>query len=463
MPDASAVKFASLAAATFVSEDLACVTAGLLIASGQLDWSVGLAACAAGIFTGDVAIYAAGRAFPANTARWAPARRWFARFGDGAVFVSRFLPGFRVATYWAAGALRMPFLKFSTYLGSGVILWTLLLVGLTALLGRAPNLLWLALPAAAFALLRNTRWSRWEFWPAWAAYLPLIPWLLWLALRHRSFTVFLQANPGMKNGGLVGESKSESLAYLQTGAPDHVAPFVTARSAAEAKAFATRYPLVLKPDVGERGKGVVIARTPEDVDTYFQTARGTTIAQRYVGGEEFGLFYQRRPDDERGRLVSITSKTFPQVTGDGRRTVEELVRADERACFLVEAYRQSCRTPFDTIPAPGEAVELVEIGSHCRGTVFLDGSALWTEALEQAVDRVARTHPGFFFGRFDVRAESADALRRGEFRVLELNGVGAEPAHVYDPRVSLAEAYRVLGEHWRQAFAIGAANRRRLA
>ncbi|MBL8232443.1 MAG: VTT domain-containing protein [Bryobacterales bacterium] len=459
MPDADSVKFLGLAAATLASEDLACVSAGLLIASGHMGWAAGIAACAAGIFVGDVAIYLAGRAFPADRMRWEPARRWFARYGDGAVFVSRFLPGFRVATYLAAGAMRMPFVKFAAYLAAAVAIWTPGLVGATAMLGSAPNLLWFALPAAAMVALRNTRWSRWEFWPAWAAYLPLIPYLFWLGVRHRSFTVFMKANPGMKNGGLVGESKSESLAHLHRGAPEYVAPFTLARNAAEATAAGHGYPLVLKPDVGERGKGVVIARSAGGVAAYFQTPRGATIAQEYVSGEEFGLFYQRHPRDSRGRLVSITRKTFPTVTGDGERTVEQLVRADERARFLLEAYRHACRTPFDSIPPAGQRVALVEIGSHCRGTIFLDGSALWTEALDRAVDRVAQAHPGFYFGRFDVRAASVEALQRGEFLVLELNGVGAEPAHIYDPAVSLSAAYRALLAHWREAFAIGSAAR----
>lgn len=453
--------FLGLAGATFLSEDLACIAAGLLIASGQWEWTAGIAACAAGIFAGDVAIYAAGRALPLNRERWQPAQRRFARLGDTVVFVSRFMPGFRVPTYLAAGALRMPFLKFAAYLGTSVAIWTTLLVGGTAMLGRAPDLLWLAVPAAVFVLLRRSRWSRWEFWPAWAAYLPLIPYLLWLGIRYRSFTAFLSANPGMKNGGLVGESKSETLRHLRAGAPEHV-PMWSLVRACEAKAFARQYPIVLKPDVGERGKGVKIVRSDAEVDEYFRGGtRGAIIAQQYVDGEEFGLLYYRHPQEDRGRLVSMTHKVFPSVTGDGRRTIEELVRAGERSRNLVEAYRQACRRPFDDIPAEGEAVPLVDVGSHCRGAIFLDGSALWTDALERAVDRLAQTHPGFYFGRFDVRTVSKESLQRGEFQVLELNGVGAEPTHIYDPAISLVEAYGTLMRHWRQAFETGATNRRR--
>ena len=40
-------------------------------------------------------------------------------------------------------------------------------------------------------------------------------------------------------------------------------------------------------------------------------------------------------------------------------------------------------------------------------------------------------------------------------------GVTAEATHIYDPRYRVWQAYRVLFEQWRAAFAIGAANRQR--
>jgi hypothetical protein len=73
---------------------------------------------------------------------------------------------------------------------------------------------------------------------------------------------------------------------------------------------------------------------------------------------------------------------------------------------------------------------------------------------------VARRFDGFYFGRFDVRAASAEAFSRGEFTVIELNGVTSEPTHIYDPHVTLIDAYRALFEQWSLAFEIGAANAR---
>jgi hypothetical protein len=112
------------------------------------------------------------------------------------------------------------------------------------------------------------------------------------------------------------------------------------------------------------------------------------------------------------------------------------------------------------VPDRGEVVSLAELGSHCRGAVFLDGGHLLTDWLSSAVDAIACNFPGFYFGRFDVRASTLADFQAGRFQILELNGVSAEATHIYDPSVSLLEAYRVLFSQWRIAFEIGAHNRR---
>lgn len=302
------------------------------------------------------------------------------------------------------------------------------------------------------------RLVRWEFWPSWAAYLPLLPYLCYLAIRHRSWSLFTVANPGMPAGGVKGESKSEILQHLSR-VPDLVAPHVLLPSGATFQADS--FPLVLKPNVGERGLGVAILRSQREVDAYLKAAEGETIVQTYVPGCEFGVYYVRYPDEPQGKVLYITEKRFPSVTGDGRKTLKRLILDDSRAVCMASAYFRVAKRGLDEVPALGEEVQLVEIGSHCRGAVFLDASHRITEELTRAIDRVSQAHPGFHLGRYDVRADSVDSLQRGQFQVIELNGVSAEATHVYDPALSIFEAYRVLGLHWRMAFEIGAIHRSR--
>jgi len=45
--------------------------------------------------------------------------------------------------------------------------------------------------------------------------------------------------------------------------------------------------------------------------------------------------------------------------------------------------------------------------------------------------------------------------------ILELNGAGAEPAHIYHPGFSLWAGYRVLVQHWQILYQISRENHRR--
>ena len=260
----------------------------------------------------------------------------------------------------------------------------------------------------------------------------------------------------------MGESKSRILDYLSR-VDGAVPAYRLVRDAREARQFmrerGLEFPVVLKPDVGERGAGVAIIRTDRELEERLRNTAEPVILQQYAAGLEFGVFYFRYPNEPKGRILSITEKRFPELTGDGRHSLDELILRDSRAVCLAGAYARAARRPLHDRPAAGERIQLVEIGSHCRGAIFLDGSHLKTNALEAAVDRISQAHPGFYFGRYDVRTPSLADFQAGRFQVIELNGVSAEATHIYDPAVSLLEAYRVLFRHWRLAFAIGDINR----
>jgi hypothetical protein len=116
---------------------------------------------------------------------------------------------------------------------------------------------------------------------------------------------------------------------------------------------------------------------------------------------------------------------------------------------------------LEEVPALGEVVRLVEIGTHCRGAIFVDGMKYKIAALEDAVEELARSFEGFYFGRFDLRAPSLEAFGEGDFKVLELNGVSSESTHIYDPKYRLVDAWGILCRQWRLAFEVGARNRAR--
>src|SRR5262249_32576188 len=137
-------------------------------------------------------------------------------------------------------------------------------------------------------IVRLMAWFRhWEFWPAWLFYLPLAPWYLWLSLRYRSLTIWTAANPGIPAGGVVGGSKFDILSQL----PQNIAmPTILIpqgehrdrlRVISSALATGWTFPLVLKPDAGQRGAGVRRVDNVTDVEKHLLANPDSVIVQPY--------------------------------------------------------------------------------------------------------------------------------------------------------------------------------------
>jgi len=499
-----------LALATLVSEDLTCIGAGLLVAQGTMSFLSATLACLFGIYFGDLLLFLAGRYLREPVLTRAPftwlikpqaltqGEHWFEREGAKAILLSRFLPGSRLPTYVAAGLMGASFWKFAFYFFVAAALWTPLLVGLASVLGSrmldyltiytnyalltfivSALGLWLIikfiLPLFSFRgrrLLLSSwrRKTRWEFWPMWAFYPPVIFYVLYLAIKHRSLTLFTVTNPGIYASGFIGESKSEILRNLSE-ADGFIARHVLIDTPSfeqrmeEVRRFMSEgelsFPIVLKPNAGQRGEGVGIIRSQQQLEAYLRQADHPVIAQEYAPGHEFGVFYYRYPAQAEGEIYAITDKRFPTVIGDGKSTLEELILKDERAVCMAPFYLDKHKDRLYEVPKANERVQLVEIGTHCRGAMFLDGEGVKTRELGAAVDRISKKFSGFYFGRYDIRTPSVEDFKRGKnFKIVELNGVTSEATNIYDPRNGLFKAYRVLMEQWRIAFEIAAENRK---
>jgi membrane protein DedA with SNARE-associated domain len=485
----------SLAVATLASEDLACIGAGLLAASGEIGVMTGIAGCAAGIVAGDVGLWAIGRVLPflcsvrlqADGGRPAKAGRYIRENTGRAILASRFLPGARLPLYLAAGAAGVSGLRFAFWAMVAALVWTPLLVLTTAAAGSAiaarlpmvfGALASIAIAGRWIAASHNrvrvrawfARYRRWEFWPMWLFYFPVAVRVLYLAVRHGGISTITAANPGMQDGGTVGESKADILRRLPAEWTVAFEPLDAGEPAARVSRVAETlrqrrwsFPIVLKPDVGQRGVGVKLMRSLADVERYLSVEHGAVIVQPYHEGPyEAGVFYYRRPGEARGRILSITDKRFPLVTGDGVATIEDLIWRHPR-------YRMQARTFLKrhdvvrhyVLPA-GERLQLAIAGNHAQGSLFRNGRHLITPALEERIDQIARSYPGFFIGRFDIRYRNPDAFAAGtDLAIVELNGATAESTEIYDPDGRLIDAYRQLFRQWSLVFEIGAANRAR--
>ncbi len=294
-----------------------------------------------------------------------------------------------------------------------------------------------------------------EYWPWQLIYLPVVPLYLYQALRQRRAVFFTNVNPAIDLGGFFGESKRAIYAQLPMESyPATV--LVPAGSTAEQVrslkcASGIDFPLIVKPDVGERGQGV--ARVEDEVSLVHALvgAQQDMLLQAMAQGEhEFGLMFMKDTESGRTELLSVCGKRFLGVVGDGVSTVEMLLLRSCRGSRQVDRLRRSSRVPLHYVPAPGERVTVEPIGNHCRGTVFFDACYLKGPALSAAMERLLSSTQGIHYGRVDVRAESEEALRAGRFTVIELNGVSSEPGHIYDPAYSIFRCWAELVRHVRR-------------
>ncbi len=315
------------------------------------------------------------------------------------------------------------------------------------------------------------KWKRltcWEFWPLWAVYPPVVLSLVWQGLRLRGMLLFTNCNPGIPASGFAMESKGDILKRLGQGGrgvvPSHwewLSDDLTARFD-QVMTFLDKDGIaVLKPDVGERGQGVAILRSVNEVKAWLEGfGDGRGQVQTYAGGIEFGVAWHRYPDAESGTISSVVRKHPQSVTGDGVSSLERLILADDRAVTMLPYYFQKLAERLHEVPELGEKVQLTELGTHARGAVFTDQRALITKELERAFDEAVPRDSGLCFGRFDVRVPDIDQFQAGQnIAILEFNGVTGEPAHIYQPGYAWWRGISDLITHWKVACEIGAAQR----
>lgn len=499
-----------LGIATLGSEDLTTITAGILVAEHTIHPLTAVLGCFFGIFIGDGLLYVVGYVVGRPALKLPILRnmmteeqvdkcaRWFEENGMIVIIASRFLPGTRLPTYFAAGLVGSGARYFLLASAIAVAIWTPLLVGVSWLFGEElmqmleahEQYKW---PVMGLSILlmfvlvrlmlklgdwrmrarirsRLRRFTRWEFYPLWLTYAPVVIFNLLLALRYRRLSPMLVSNPGIEYSGFVGESKQKIMEML-VDQPAFVAQFFNLEPTGSLETrkkkvqqwmvrFDLSYPIIMKPDVGQRGDGVARIKTDAELLHYLETCDVHVQVQEYLPGPyEFGISYCRYPWEEKGRVVGLTGKEFPRAVGDGEHTLYELILRNPLCMGRVHIFRERFKERLDEVLAIGEVVELVRAGNHCLGTLFNDGSYLLTPQLAARVDEISRSIKGFYIGRYDVRASDLEAFRSGEcFKIMELNGASAEPSFIYDTRHSLYYAYKMLFAHFADLWRIGMHN-----
>lgn len=255
------------------------------------------------------------------------------------------------------------------------------------------------------------KFSKYEFWPWWLFYLPILPYWLYLGIKNKSLAYFTVANPGIELGGFYGESKTEILDLIErkylpkTVVVDNSIDFGYILD--QMKGLGLIYPIIAKPDVGERGNQVILIHNQQELTLYNVNSKSKYIIQEYIDYTiELGVLYSRMPNSKKGEVSSITLKEFLSVIGDGKSTIKELMQKSLRARFQIERLSEELGDKMNIVINEGEVKLLEPIGNHCRGTKFIDNNFLINEKLNDVFDKICTPINGFYYGRFDLKVKS---------------------------------------------------------
>ena len=307
----------------------------------------------------------------------------------------------------------------------------------------------------------------WEYWPMWLVYFPVGFYYLYLSLKARSFFFFSAVNPSIETGGMFFESKWKIFELL----PKKYFPktiLITPECSidniySQMSGAIIAYPIIAKPDRGERGWCVKILHNNTDLIEYKKQLNVSFLIQEYVDYSlEFSVFYYRHPQQKNGFVTSVTLKKMLTIVGNGQETIEQLILKNNRAFLQLKKLKDNADIDFKRVLALNEELILVPYGNHVRGAMFLNYNHIIDQQLTNTFNNISTQIDDFYFGRFDLRCTSIEDLKQGKnIAILELNGSGAEPAHIYDPNFSFFKAQKVLAQHYKMMFAAAIENNKK--
>ena len=295
--------------------------------------------------------------------------------------------------------------------------------------------------------------THWETWDWRIKYIPIVPAWIWHCIRSRSFWFFTPSNPRLAFGGFEGETKMSIYKNLPRGSyPESV--LVNAGSSFSDLENMTNqkfsYPFAVKPDIGRMGFMFRIIKNAADLQLYHEKMPVDYIVQDLVTYPlEVSVFYYRLPHASSGTITGFIRKDFLEVTGDGISTLEQLMTDYPRIRFRLEEMRSKHLENLELVLKKGEAFCLSYALNLSRGGKMVNIEQEKDERLLKIFDDLSSYSNTLFYGRYDIKCSSIEELKQGKnFSILEYNGCGAEPHHVYGNGYSLVQACKILADHW---------------
>lgn len=304
----------------------------------------------------------------------------------------------------------------------------------------------------------------WETWHYLAKYIPIMPVWLWHCVKARSFWFFTPSNPSITFGGFEGESKQEMYDQLPPGSYPRsifIKPsfsFEEVQTLLQKNSFS--FPFAVKPDVGMMGFMFRRIHKEEELHLYHKKMPVDYFIQELVTYPlEVSVFYYRFPNQQKGTITGFLKKEFLEVVGDGKSTLWQLIQNYERVRFRLEEMQFKHANKLKDIIPEGKSFVLSYALNLSRGGRLVSLEHEKDEHLLKVFDDLSHYSKNFYYGRYDIKCTSINDLKQGKnFSILEFNGCGAEPHHIYGNGNNLFQAYKIVLHHWRMLYQISRYN-----
>lgn len=304
----------------------------------------------------------------------------------------------------------------------------------------------------------------WEYWNTNVVYFPIFFYWLYLSIKARSIGFFNASNPRIVNGGFALESKKEIYDLI----PKQYYPetlFFKANTTwndllSNLENTTIDFPFIIKPDVGLQGLRVEKINSIGELKRYFHQINYDFLIQECINYPlEIGLFYHRIPSLEKGKITGIVYKNFLIVKGNGTSTIQELIEENPRYALQFNTLKRKFGDKLNQVLPKEETLNLVPFGNHVRGSKFTDVSHWINDKLTETFNDICSQIPDFYFGRLDIMFQSREDLEQGKnFSIIELNGAGSEPTHIYDSKHSIFFAWKEIIKHYNILYKISTLN-----
>ncbi len=303
-----------------------------------------------------------------------------------------------------------------------------------------------------------------EYWPIWKVGITGIPAWFWYGIKSKNLTYFTAVNPAFEYSSFCQENKAEinkliPAKYLPTTI-DIEFPFRKEEifTVVNEKLF---FPFIAKPMFGGRGRLVQVINSKAELENYLSAINEPFVLQEQLPAEiELAVFFYKFPGEHSIVIPSIVQKEFLTVVGNGIDSIEQLMQKNYRSKIQTKRLLQEKKYLLLSIPKIGETVLLEPIGNHCKGTIFRNVANKVTPAFTKSINEICKSINQFNYGRFDLKITSWQEAEQGiGIKILELNGINADAAHIFDPNCTWQESILAQWQQAKAAYIIAKHNR----